>query len=155
MSVARPALRSGGGAVIVLPVLVHLGGLAPAALGAEAPQAGGGPFAKVLGRDDEEFARNLSRSGYPDLAQIVLDAIESSSGGKESVRSAMLRLELEQDQAHREPDTLKRIGLLEGLIQSRQTFVELHKNAPESAEILSGQQELYRSVGELITTAIR
>ena len=50
-------------------VLVLVCGAVPAGARSAWPQAGG-PYARVLGKDDEAFARNLSRYGYADLAEL-------------------------------------------------------------------------------------
>lgn len=132
---------------------LHAVGFSAAAL--PAAQAGAADaYAKVLGKDNEEFARNLSRYGYVDLAEVVLAAIEKSGGAKD-LRGALLRLELEHDRARKDPDVEKRIERIEALIEAREEFARAHPGTPEAVEVLEGQLELYRSVGELIIQALQ
>src|SRR5262245_3753636 len=119
--------------------------------GPAAGQGGKLPPEKILAKDDALFARELSRNGYSDLAEDVRNAMERSGGGAKSLEAAMLALEIEQDQANREPDANKRIELLEGLLKSRDEFARTHANSPEGATILDGQADLLRSIGVLIT----
>ncbi|NOT32327.1 MAG: hypothetical protein HOP15_17915 [Planctomycetes bacterium] len=146
-------MRAAGVLVLALSLVLPAEGFAAAGL--PPAQAGSADaYAKVLGKDNEEFARNLSRYGYVDLAEVVLAAIEKSGGAKD-LRGALLRLELEHDRARKDPDVEKRIARIEALIEAREEFARAHPGTPEAVEVVEGQLELYRSVGELIIQALQ
>jgi tetratricopeptide (TPR) repeat protein len=128
-----------------------------AALLALTPAAAGQkeiPPEAVLGKDDAAFARELSRNGFPDLAELVRSAMGRGGGGG-SLEAAVLALDIEQDQAYREGDPMRRIELLEGLVKSREDFVRANGGTPEAASVIDGQIDLYRSIGEAITQIVQ
>lgn len=129
----------------------------PLALSAPSPasQSGTGAFAKALGKDDEEFARRLSRAGYSDLAELLIGAMGASGGSKSPLSGQLLKLDIEYEEARKDPDLNRRIERLEALIGDREEFAQKHSGTPEATQILDGQMQLYSSVGELIVLALQ
>lgn len=146
---------SAAGAAVVPGRLLLAGALVVSGVVATAQQPADLPPEKILGKDDVDFVRQLSRNGYTDLAEDVRKAIERSRGGASSLDASLLALELEQERAYAEPDAAKRVELLEGLIQKREEFLGQHPDSPASAEVRNGQLELYRGVGELIAQVLQ
>ncbi len=112
---------------------------------------------KRLGKDDLEFARALSARGYPDLAAEILAAYQRTKGGtsEDALSAAVIQLELQEAQAHREPDQAARAELLAKLVEEREAFVKEHAGTIAADEVLNGLPDLYRGVGELIAAALQ
>jgi tetratricopeptide (TPR) repeat protein len=112
--------------------------------------------AKRLGKDDYEFARALNASGYDDLAQKILDALErkSGSGGEDALRANVIRFDLLQAQAERTQDPLKAAKLLGEVVTAKEAFVKDHAGTLAADEVLDGLPDLYRRVAELIAAAV-
>jgi tetratricopeptide (TPR) repeat protein len=110
----------------------------------------------VLGKDDKDFALELARAGYPDLARDFAAAVErvrTDPAGK--AEAELLRIDLDADLAQRERDVKKRMNLLLDVVKAKQTFGEAHKGTPVGDSVVSSLPDLYRSVGEAISTGIQ
>ena len=83
---------------------------------------------RILGKDDLEYATALSRAGYPDLAQMVLDAYGRAKGGGADVglRAVVIQLQLKVEEAYRQADSLQRVELLSKVAEDMETFVKSH-----------------------------
>lgn len=133
------------------------------AASAVANNSGGGVLlsgdvdAKLLGKDDLEFARLLSRAGYTDLRDELLAAYTKVNGAtpeaREVIRDALSDFAL--DQAWRETDLNKRWETLNQLAEEKQAFVQSKAGTPEGDEALLALTDLYRSIGELTTQLLQ
>ncbi len=119
--------------------------VAPVALGAASGDE------KILAKDDLEFARALNRHGYPDLAEEVLGAIERAGqkAPDEGLWASVLRLDLQEDAAYREPDPIRRIDLLAEVVGEKEQFVETRSGTAAADDVLNRLPDLYRVIGEL------
>ncbi len=111
----------------------------------------------ILGKDDEEFVRALNRSGFVDLANDVMAALNRSAGKStdQALRSAMLQLEIGEGVAFREPDPLKKVDLLAAAIEAREGLITKHPGTVEAVELADALPDLYGSIGNLIITTIQ
>jgi tetratricopeptide (TPR) repeat protein len=119
---------------------------------------GGAGDEKILGKDDLEFAQALSRHGYPDLAEEILNALERSSsrgGAGGALRANVLRLALQEDEAKREPDLAKRGELLAAVVDAKAQFAASHPGTPEGDDVTNSLPDLYREIGELTAQALQ
>jgi tetratricopeptide (TPR) repeat protein len=106
----------------------------------------------VLGKDDEAFARELSRFGYPDLASDLAAKIKTVRG---TATSGILDIDLKFDQAMRERDVKKRVALLMEVVKLKEAFGEQNKGTDVGDEVLQSLPDNYRVIGESIAAAIQ
>lgn len=145
------AARLSGSALALLAAAPASGAAMP-----PAPRLGADD-AKILGKDDLEFAQALSRSGYGDLAREVLAAIEGAKGNTsdDALWAGVLALDLQQDEAFKEPDAVRRGDLLTKAIEAKEEFAEAHKGTTAGDEVLNRLPDLYRGIGELIASSLQ
>ncbi len=146
----REARRKAGASAWALLAVAPVAPVTPAVTwGAEGPGAASGDE-KILAKDDLEFARALSRHGYPDLAEEVLGAIERQAQKEpdEGLSASVLRLDLQEVAAYREPDPIKRIDLLAEVADQKEQFVETRSGTPAAEDVLNRLPDLYRVIGE-------
>jgi tetratricopeptide (TPR) repeat protein len=128
------------------------------ALQAAAQDQGGGRVLEgILGKDDEAFVLALKRSGFDDLAQEVLAALDKAAGKTpdQALRRAILQFQIDDGVIAKEADPLKRVDLLADSIDKREKLVAEHPDTQEALEIADGLPDLYGSIGNLITTAMQ
>ncbi len=115
-----------------------------------------GQTARVLGRDDGEFARLLLEAGYPDLAQGLLTLLEKTAkpggGGKTDVEAANLDLRL--DLARQEPDLTKRSDLIGRVLEDKQVFIRQHVGTPEAEAVWIGLPEVFGKLAEVLAALL-
>ncbi|MSR46853.1 MAG: hypothetical protein EXS13_07305 [Planctomycetes bacterium] len=111
----------------------------------------------ILGNDDTDFARELARAGYPDLADGICKAIELSAGDDPIKKSAaeLLRIDLQVDAVQRERDPKKRVNTLLEIVKAKESFGERNKGTELGDKVVRDLPELYRIVGEGVAAAIQ
>ncbi|HKB15904.1 MAG TPA: hypothetical protein VKF62_07550, partial [Planctomycetota bacterium] len=116
------------------------------AAGAPSP----GQSARILGREDGEFARLLLEAGYPDLAQGLLALIEKSAkpGGSGKAESEAAHLDLRLELARQEPDLTKRSDLIGRVLEDKEVFIRQYPGTPEAEAVWSGLPEVYGRLAE-------
>src|SRR5688572_13974965 len=107
----------------------------------------------ILGKDDLDFARGLSRIGWTDLAEGVCSAIEKHRSG-DSIGAQSLRIDIQFDMALREPDLKKRKDLLQEVLKAKNEFINKHADASQSASALDTLPDLCRFIGDSLSTLI-
>jgi hypothetical protein len=103
----------------------------------------------ILGQHDEEYVRALTAAGFPDLAQLLLERLESTASAGDASQAAALRLDIEQEAALRLLDRPRRREALEQVLAHREEYIASHPG-PAADEMLSRQVDLQRMIGELI-----
>lgn len=118
---------------------------------------GGDVDAKLLGKDDLEFARLLSNAGYADLGGELIEAYTRVNGatpeGAAAANAAVT--DFAEAQAWREPDLEKRWVALTKLAEEKQAFVQNQAGTPQAAEALIRLPDMYRGIGELTTLLLQ
>jgi tetratricopeptide (TPR) repeat protein len=131
-----------------------LAGLAAGAVGV-APARG--QSEKVLGRDDVNFARELYRKGWSDLAAGLCDTIEKKGKveGDAAVGLKGLHLDLRFDLARGESDPIKRKDLMKTILQEKEDLIHQYPTNKVAEDASNSLPDVYRSIGEAITVAMR
>jgi tetratricopeptide (TPR) repeat protein len=106
----------------------------------------------ILGKDDEDFARELNRAGYVDLARQLSEAIQKTRGGE---KSELLNIDLSADEASREKDPKKRVALLLEIVKQKEAYADKHKGSEQGDVVVDSLPLLYQVVGESIAAAIQ
>lgn len=116
-----------------------------------------GQSEKVLGRDDAAFARELYRKGWSDLAASLCDTIEKSgkTTGDAAVGLKALHLDLRFDLARAEGDPIKRKDLMKTILQEKEDLIHQYPTTKVAEDAGNSLPDVYRSIGEAITLAIR
>src|SRR5262249_23768916 len=111
---------------------------------------------KILGKDDLDFARALSRGGYTDLAEKVCTAIEKNRRDVpgDLLGAQSVRIDIQFEAAARETSPQKRKDRLIEILNAKNDFIRTHGDARESADLLETLPDLYRMIGESIATLL-
>lgn len=149
----RPAFRTRGVKSTRTATLL-LSGIAAGFVGV---QPAIGQSEKVLGRDDAAFARELYRKGWSDLAAGLCDTIEKSgkTTGDAAVGLKALHLDLRFDLARAETDPIKRKDMMKTILQEKEDLIHQYPTTKVAEDASNSLPDVYRSIGEAITVAIR
>jgi len=111
----------------------------------------------ILGKDDTDFALELDRAGFGDLAQEICKAIENIAGGDPEKRAAaeLLRINLQVGEVQRERDPKKRVWRLLDIVKAKEEFGDRNKGTKLGDEVVATLPDLYRVVGESVAAAIQ
>ena len=132
--------------------------LLTAALVVSLPAFAAAQDASVLNKkDDIEFAKALVEKGYPDLAERLLAVIEKSgsSGGEARPTAELIRLDVAQDAALKIDDLVKRKDALVKVLHDKVKFGDANKGTAAAEDCKNRLPDLYGTIGETITSAIR
>ncbi|MFN0006897.1 MAG: hypothetical protein ACKVXR_03240 [Planctomycetota bacterium] len=116
-----------------------------------------GQSEKVLGRDDAAFARELYRKGWSDLAATLCETIEKKGKveGDAAIGLKALHLDLRFDLARAESDPIKRKDLMKTILQEKEDLIHQYPSTKFAEDASNSLPDVYRSIGEAITVAIR
>jgi len=116
-----------------------------------------GQSEKVLGRDDAAFARELYRKGWSDLAASLCETIEKKgkTEGDAAIGLKALHLDLRFDLARAESDPIKRKDLMKTILQEKEDLIHQYPTTKFAEDASNSLPDVYRSIGEAITVAIR
>ncbi|MCI0588443.1 MAG: hypothetical protein L0323_16555 [Planctomycetes bacterium] len=115
-----------------------------------------GQSARILGRDDAEFARLLLEANYPDLAQGLLALLEKSAkpGATGTAGAEAAKLDLRLELARQEPDLAKRSDLIGRVLEDRQVFLRQHAGTPEAEAVWIGLPEVFGRLAEVLAALL-
>ena len=142
------SLASPRATLIVAGIVAGAGALEPASAQSE----------KVLGRDDAAFARELYKKGWSDLAAGLCDTIEKSPTrptGDAAIGLKALHLDLRFDLARSEADAIKRKDAMKTILQEKEDLIKQYPTSKVAEDTATSLPDVYRSIGEAITVAIR
>src|SRR5688500_11547827 len=113
----------------------------------------------ILGRDDAEFARELHRNGWPDLAEGVVRAYAALEKEGKADRLLLIEmqgigLDLRLDGARRDPDPSVRQKEIAAVIAAKEKLVEEHPRTDVGKETRDNLPDAYRMLGEALTAAV-
>ncbi len=111
---------------------------------------------RILGRGDTEFARELYRAGYVDLAEGLCSAMVKAGKGtpEQLVEVRALSLDLRLDAAKDETDPRKRKDAVAAVLREKQEFIQANPGSREAQEAIENLSEVYRSLGEVLTALL-
>jgi tetratricopeptide (TPR) repeat protein len=112
--------------------------------------------AKVLGRDDAEFAQALVDNHYPDLAERFLAVMDKSGKSGEAKQAiGAIKLGIQQEDALKQEDLGKRKDALIAVLRAKEKFVEDNKGSQTAEDIRNTLPDLYALIGEVFNSAIK
>jgi hypothetical protein len=113
--------------------------------------------AKILGRDDVEFAQALRENGYADLAKKLLAVLAAKGGAGADAKSAVgaIELDIRQEDARKIEDPVKRKEDLVKLLRDKQKFITDNPGTASAEEMRNTLPELYNLIGESFSSAIK
>jgi tetratricopeptide (TPR) repeat protein len=118
-----------------------------------------GPTERVLNKkDDIDFAKALVANGYPDLAERLLVVVEktgATTGPEAKAIIDLIKLDVAQDLAMKIEDLVKRKDELVKVLTAKEKFIETYKGTQASEDCRNGLPDLYGTIGETITSAIK
>lgn len=110
-------------------------------------------------KDDIDFAKALVANGYPDLAERLLGVVEktggASSGPEAKAVIDLIKLDVAQDAASKQEDLIRRKDELVKVLTAKEKFIETYKGAQAAEDCRNGLPDLYGTIGETITNAIK
>lgn len=119
-----------------------------------------GPTERVLNKkDDIDFAKALVANGYPDLAERLLGVVEKTGGAATGPEAKaiidLIKLDVAQELAMKLDDLVKRKDELVKVLTAKEKFIETYKGTQASEDCRNGLPDLYGTIGETITQAIK
>ena len=143
---------------MVVRTLLLAASFAAATAPSEASVRPDGPdMTKLFGRDNAEYARQIFRLGYWDLAEKFCTDFEAWPSGeaaeKAAVRSVYLDLRLEIARDEQNPQ--KRREAVEQLLKEKEEFIKTYAGTAEASEAEYSLPDAYRMLGEAITDALK
>src|SRR5262245_38587013 len=111
---------------------------------------------RILGQGDTEFARELYRAGYVDLAEGLCSAMVKAGKGTpgQLVEVRALSLDLRLDAAKDEPDPRKRKDAVAAVLKEKQECIQANPGSREAQEALENLSDVYRNLGEALTALL-
>ena len=113
--------------------------------------------AAVLGKNDAAYATQLYRAGYPELAERLLKAIETSGAVEpnEQIGVKALALDIRTDLALRETEAEKRKTALAQVLAEKEDFARNYEGKIAADDTIQTLPDVYQKLGEAITSLLQ
>ncbi|MCE9595233.1 MAG: hypothetical protein K8S98_13685 [Planctomycetes bacterium] len=110
----------------------------------------------VFGKDDAEFVRRLSASGYKDLAESFAAVMRTRGtiDSADGLKLAVIDLALRMEKVTLEPDLAKRRDELESILKAKLDLIAQYPRSEDAQNERNTLPEVYRILGETYASMV-